>query len=206
LSALARARPKAAIEHFFRGVMPQEHDAQMNELIVFHAGVLVFSHAGVAQMMRHRFNCAVSLLIAAWLISLPAHAEDFPIIGSWIIEQAIVAPWIRPNVDIARFTALSRAHLHMIVSFFPDHVEAKDPELACTNVDYERTLLSPEQIFQGNLPDPDQVEIAAELGFPSGKIPGFDAGCASSSQSYHFANRDTLLFALDDIIYTMDRQ
>ncbi len=157
-------------------------------------------------MMRRQINCAVSLLIAVWAISLPARAEDFPIIGDWMIERAIVAPWVKANVDIARFTSLSRAHLHMIVSFFPDHVEAKDPELACANVDYERTLLSPEQIFQGSLPNPDQVEIAAGLGLPSGQIPGFDVDCASGVQPYHFADRDTVLFALDDIIYTMDRQ
>lgn len=157
-------------------------------------------------MMRRVINCAFSLLIATWAVSASARAEDFPILGDWMIDSAIVAPWVRPNVDISRFASLSRAHLHMIVSFFPDRVEAKDPELACTNVDYERTLLTPEQIFQGNLPNPDQVEIAAGLGFPSGKIPGFDVDCASGVQPYHFADRDTVLFALDDIIYTMDRK
>ncbi|MFZ1992446.1 MAG: hypothetical protein WAW96_22045 [Alphaproteobacteria bacterium] len=157
-------------------------------------------------MMRRGINCALSLLIGAWLISAPARAEDYPIIGDWMIDKAIVAPWVGPNADIGRLASLSRMHLNMIVSFFPDRVVAKDPKLACTDVDYERTLFPPELIFQASLPDPDQVEIAAGLGFPSGNIPGFDVDCGSSVQSYHFANRNTLLFTLQDIIYTMDRQ
>jgi hypothetical protein len=157
-------------------------------------------------MMRRASNRAFSLLIAAWTIAAPARAEDFPILGEWMIQKAIVAPWIGPNADVAHLASLSRAHLNMIVSFFPGRVVSKDSKIACTDVDYERTLLPPELIFQGSLPDPDQVEIAAGLGFPSGKIPGFDVDCGSSVQSYHFADRDTVLFALEDIIYTMDRQ
>jgi len=157
-------------------------------------------------MMRRETSCALSLLIGMLLICAPARAEDYQIIGDWMIDKAIVAPWAGPNADIGKLTSLSRAHLNMIVSFFPDRVVAKDPKLACTDVDYERTLFPPELIFQASLPDPDQVEIAAGLGFPSGNIPGFDVDCGSSVQSYHFAGRDILLFALEDIIYMMDRQ
>lgn len=170
------------------------------------AGYSIGSAGKVARMMRRVIDCALSLLIGAWLITASARAEDYPIIGDWMIDKAIVAPWAGPNPDMGRLTSLSRAHLNMIVSFFPDRVVAKDPKLACTDVDYERTLFPPELIFQASLPDPDQVEIAAGLGFPSGKIPGFDVDCGPNAQSYHFVNRNTLLFALDDIIYTMDRQ
>lgn len=157
-------------------------------------------------MMRRENNRALSLLIAIWALATPARAEDFPILGDWMIQKAIVAPWVGPNADIAHLAALSRAHLNMMVSFFPDRVVAKDAKIACTDIDYERTLYPPELIFQASLPDPDQVEIAAGLGFPSGKIPGFDVDCGSNVQSYHFADRDTVLFALENIIYTMDRQ
>jgi len=118
--------------------------------------------------MRRAVNSAVALLVAAWAMGATARAENFQIIGAWMIDRAIVAPWVRANADISRFAAISRAHLHMIVNFFPDHVESKDSQIACTDVDYERTLLSPEELFQGSLPDPDQVELAAGLGFPSG--------------------------------------
>ena len=157
-------------------------------------------------MMRREINCALSLLMGVLLLGAPAHAEDYPIIGDWIIDNAIVAPWVGPNADMAKLASLSRTHLNMIVSFLPGRVVANDPKLACAEADYERTLFPPELIFQASLPDPDQVEIAAGLGFPSGNIPGFDVDCGSSVQSYHFANRDILLFALEDIIYTMDRQ
>ena len=158
-------------------------------------------------MTRRQINCALCLLIAAWLAAIPARAADYPIIGDWMIDKAIVAPWAGPNADLRRLTAISRQHLNMIVSFFPDRVVAQDPKLACASVDYERTLYSPELIFGASLPDPDQVEIAAGLGFPSGQIQGFDVACGGSGvQSYHFAGRDALLFALEDIIYTMDRQ
>jgi len=157
-------------------------------------------------MMWRGTSYAPLLLISVWLISVAARAEDYPIIGDWMIDKAIVAAWVGKNADIGRLASLSRAHLNMIVSFFPDRVVAQDPKLACAEVDYERTLFPPELIFQASLPDPDQVEIAAGLGFPSGNIPGFDVDCGSNVQSYHFAGRNTLLFALEDIIYTMDRQ
>ena len=157
-------------------------------------------------MRRPKTSCALFWLIATWLTGAQARADDYPIIGDWIIDKAIVAPWAGPNADIAKLASLSREHLNMVVTFFPDRVVANDPKLACTEVDYERTLFPPELIFQASLPDPDQVEIAAGLGFPSGSIAGFDVDCGSSVQSYHFASRDILLFALEDIIYTMDRQ
>lgn len=158
-------------------------------------------------MGRRGFNCLLSLLIAIYAVSGIARAEDYPILGDWMIDKAIVAPWVGPNASLGKFASLSRAHLNMIVSFFPNRVVASDPKLACTDVDYERTLFPPELIFGASLPDPDQVEIAAGLGLPSGTIPGFDVDCgASTVQSYHFANRNTVLFALEDIIYTMDRQ
>jgi len=157
--------------------------------------------------MPRAVNCSVLAFVAAWLIALPVRGEDYPILGDWMIDKAIVAPWVGPNANIGRLKSLSRAHLNMIVSFFPGRVAAKDPSLSCADADYERTLFPPELIFEANLPDPDQVEIATGLGLPSGNIPGFDVDCTGSSvQPYHFANRNTLLFALEGIIYTMDRQ
>jgi len=52
-------------------------------------------------MMRRAAYCALSLLIGMWLISAAARAEDYPIVGDWVIDKAIVAPWVGPNADMA---------------------------------------------------------------------------------------------------------
>ena len=145
------------------------------------------------------------LLVASLLGGSPALAADIPILGDWIIVDAIVAPWIAEGVDDKTYLLDGKAHLHMKVTFQPDRVISKDPVIGCTNASYERTLYPPRALFQGSLPEPDQIEIARNLGFPSGEIPGFDVACSTGVFSYHFADRDTLLFALDNVIYTLER-
>jgi hypothetical protein len=150
--------------------------------------------------------CRIGLaFLGPLLSSASARASDIPILGDWTITNAIVAPWVGEDADDGSLALDAKGHLHMKVTFEPDRVIAKDPRIGCTNASYERTLLAPHEIFQGSLPEPDQIEIARNLGFPSGEIPGFDVACSSGLFSYHFADMDTLLFALDNVIYTIER-
>ena len=150
--------------------------------------------------------CRFGLLLVACLVNgASARASDIPILGDWTVTNAIVAPWVAAGADQSTYALDAKGHLHMTITFEPDRVIAKDPEIACTNASYERTLLAPREIFQSSLPEPDQIEIARNLGFPSGEIPGFDVTCSSGLFSYHFADTDTLLFALDNVIYTLAR-
>jgi len=146
------------------------------------------------------------LAFALLFVAGTARADDIPILGDWVIIKAVVAPWVKPNENRAPIEADLKAHLQMRITFEPTRVIAKDPTIACSDVDYERTLFAPEAIFQGNLPEPNQAEIARNLGFPKGDIPGFDVDCSTGLFSYHFADMNTMLFALNDVIYWLDRE
>jgi hypothetical protein len=146
------------------------------------------------------------LAALALLLSVPALAADYPILGNWMIVKWTIAPWVDPKGSRASYEAEGKAHLDMMVSFAPDRVEAKDEALSCTNAEYERTMYPPDALFQGRLPDSNQAAVAQQLGLPSGDVPGFDLNCSTGLLSFHFADRDSLMFALDDVIYTMDRQ
>jgi hypothetical protein len=146
------------------------------------------------------------LAVLVMLFSVPAYAANYPILGDWMIVKWVVAPWVDSVADMARYEADAKAHMNMMVSFSPDRVEANDKSLSCTNVEYERTMSPPDALFQGGLPDPNQATIAQQLGLPSGDVPGFDINCSTGLFSFHFADRDSLMFALDNVIYTMDRQ
>lgn len=132
----------------------------------------------------------------------PAH----PIFGAWTVARFEIAPWVMNGEDRKELDADGRAHLQLKIEFAPHEVMSKDPILGCTAATYEPTNYPPEAVFQGNLPEPDQQKIALALGFPEGEIAGFDLDCSTGLFSYHFANADTLLFALSDVVYWLARQ
>jgi hypothetical protein len=144
-------------------------------------------------------------LTTAWGAA-DAPATNYPILGTWEISKFALAPWIEEGEDRADTAMDGAAHLHLLVSFKPRRVVAKDDVIGCTEANYQPTSFPPEVIFQSGLPAPDQAKIAREMGFAPGDIPGFDLDCSTGLFSYHFADADTLLFALSDVIYTLQRK
>ena len=148
--------------------------------------------------------CAMSLTAAAAATDAPA--TKYPIFGTWEIATFALAPWIEAGEDRADTAMDGAAHLHLLVSFEPRRVVAKDNVIGCTEANYQPTSFPPDVIFQSGLPAPNQAKIAREMGFAPGDIPGFDLDCSTGVFSYHFAHADTLLFALSDVIYTLQRK
>jgi hypothetical protein len=148
--------------------------------------------------------CAMSLTAASGAADAPA--TKFPIFGTWEITKFALAPWIEEGEDRSETATDGAAHLHLLVAFEARRVIAKDDIVGCTEANYEPTSFPPDVIFQGGLPAPDQAKLATEMGFAPGDIPGFDLDCSTSLFSYHFADADTLLFALSDVIYTLTRK
>ncbi len=130
----------------------------------------------------------------------------YPIFGTWTITKYTPAPWIEAGEDTADIKADAEHHLHLQVTFKPGVVLSKDTTLGCKEADYQPTDLPPEGLFQGGLPAPDQAKLAASYGLPADHIDGFDLDCSTGLFSYHFANADTLLFALSDVIYWLERK
>jgi hypothetical protein len=147
------------------------------------------------------FATALSLLFCN-----AATAQTNPLLGRWQIASAAVAPWIAPDkihtmikeTDVRRF-------VKQRITFEADSVKSRDPIFACKGATYEPTRIPPEGLFQGGLPAP-QGEIARALGLPDGPSPGVDVACPNSRFSYHLRDKDTALFALDNVIYTLKRR
>lgn len=129
-----------------------------------------------------------------------------PIYGQWEVTRFEIAPWVDQAEDRKDLEADGATRLKLRIEFAPNEVISKDEVLGCTAAHYQPTNYPAEAIFQGNLPEPDQEKLATGLGFPLGDIPGFDLDCSTGLFSYHFANADTLLFALSDVVYWLARQ
>jgi hypothetical protein len=128
------------------------------------------------------------------------------LLGRWQIAAAAVAPWVAPDkIHTTVKETEVRRFVKQRLTFEADSVKSRDPIFACKGATYEPTRIPPEGLFQGGLPAP-QGEVARALGLPDGPSPGVDVACPNSRFSYHFRDKDTALFALDNVIYTLKRR
>jgi hypothetical protein len=126
-------------------------------------------------------------------------AQPWPILGRWLIASAQPAPWSVPG-DPA--TAPFDAHL-VGKSIVYARTRITGPRLlACSRANYEWQQVPPEGLFQGGLTAPSPQ--AQALGFGTATIATLQTGCAGAID-FHFVNRSTALFALDNMIYTLRR-
>ena len=125
--------------------------------------------------------------------------------GSWRVTGAQDAPWVGPKSDLKpSYEAVLR---NAVITFGPKRVDGPS-WFACPKPHYAITELEPESLFEGGLDDPDRgmttpKETAAKLGFTGQKFPTLETGCAELS--FHLAAPDTILFGLNNVIYTMKR-
>jgi hypothetical protein len=127
------------------------------------------------------------------------------LLGQWQIAAAGVAPWIAPDKIHTIKESDVRRYVKQRVTFAVDEVKSRDPLLACKGARYEPTRIPPAGLFQGNLPEP-KGQTARTLGLADGITPGMDVACPNGRFSYHFRDKDTALFALDNVIYTLKRR
>jgi hypothetical protein len=125
--------------------------------------------------------------------------------GSWTVTKSQDAPWAGPESDLKPHyePALRGA----VITFRKTRVDAPS-WFACPKPHYEIVELEPESLFEGGLDDPDRglttpKETAAKLGFTGENFPTLETGCAELS--FHLAAPDTILFGLNNVIYTMKR-
>jgi hypothetical protein len=134
-----------------------------------------------------------------------AAAQSNPLIGAWEIVEAQPAPWTEESQHPALIAAGKRL-ITQVVTFAPNEVKSRHKPLACKRAQYETTDYEADAIFQGNLPEPNPTAAALRMGFKKGEIPGVDLRCTRGLYSYHFRDRDTVLTALSNVIYTLKRQ
>ena len=145
---------------------------------------------------------ALALLAAA----SGAQAHEMSLIGKWSFAEANPAPWANEQQQKAAL-AYAKRFLNAEITFAPNEIVSKEKTFACRRALYEPTDYPIDALFQGNLPEPNQERIALNMGFAKGgDVPGMDVRCTTGLYSYHFRDRSTVLFAYDNVIYTLKRR
>jgi hypothetical protein len=127
-----------------------------------------------------------------------------PFFGSWRTETAQVAPWW----DGAGAAPQMNADFQNTTIVFAAGISSGPKLLACDAPVYAVSLVTPEGLFEGNLPNP--AADAATLGFPETEIQSLNLSCSSGdkdvSLDFAMTKDDTILLGLDNMIYTLKRQ
>lgn len=138
------------------------------------------------------------IVIAAASSSAFAKEADNPLLGSWRLTRAVVAPW-----SDAESAPIDSAWIGETAKFSAHAVKAPGP-LACAGAAYEMTSFPPEGLFQGGLPEP-AAKAAAGLGLVASPVAGVSLTCDTGLFEFHSADDDTMLFALDNVVWTMSK-
>jgi hypothetical protein len=116
--------------------------------------------------------------------------------GDWRIVRGVPAPW-------APDAPLDADVIGRQLTFGANDVLGPGV-LACGGASYETTLVTAEGVFQGALPAPAH-EHAAALGLVDMPVLGLRVNCDSGVFDFHQVDDDGLLFALDNVVWTLDR-
>jgi hypothetical protein len=153
----------------------------------------------------------VGLLWVAVLVLLGGGGADAPaaemsLIGTWQIIEAQPGPWM-PEKEQPAYAAEGKRLLKLAITFTAQQVKSKYKALNCaSNVIYEANKLEPDALFQGNLPEPNPTAAVLRMGFPRGDIPSVDVQCLNAKYTFHFRDANTMMFNLNNVIYTLKRQ
>jgi hypothetical protein len=132
-----------------------------------------------------------------------AAAGDNPFLGTWKVAEAKVAPWIGASDPMPAANPQMR---NATFTFAAASVTAPEP-LGCAAAVYDVKTVGPEFLFEGGLTDPKAQ--ARALGFTSDTFPALSFRCdrpdADVSMDYAMADNNTIVFALDNFIYTLKR-
>jgi hypothetical protein len=121
------------------------------------------------------------------------------ILGGWRIVRGVVAPWVRQ----AKSVASNRQWIGQTVAFAPRRVMGPGA-LRCDRATYTPTSMPADLLFQGSLSAP-AADAAAALGLVAMPVRGVSLACDTGVFELHRADATTLLLALDNVIYTLDR-
>jgi hypothetical protein len=129
-----------------------------------------------------------------------ARTQDADILGRWRFVRAVAAPW---TVRGTPGKSDPRGWIGTTIQFHPDRVVGPGV-LSCGRADYTPTRGGADALFQGSLPAP-AARAAELLGLTDARVAGTSLNCDAGLFEFHRADRNTMLVALDDVIWTLDR-
>jgi len=155
-----------------------------------------------------------SLATLAFVLMSSAYAcaDDFPFAGKWEITGAVHAPWEDPAHPM--ITDDEQRYDGKMVTIARDSIAGPDL-LGCGKTQITVETLPFAGLFEGGLAadpkDPggayDEAKaktLALELGFTAEPVPTLFQGC--SEISLHLRDASTLMFGLNNRIFTMKKQ
>ncbi|MGQ0800175.1 MAG: hypothetical protein ACT4NL_08705 [Pseudomarimonas sp.] len=143
--------------------------------------------------------CRATLFAALVMVACTAvsNASANDLLGTWRIVRQQPAPWVVKADEL--FAPLS---LGEVVVFEATRVRGPGV-LRCGDAHYGLSEMPAEGLFQGGLPQP--AADAQQLGFPAGVTRGLSLRCETGLFEFHLADANSLLFALDNRIYSLSR-
>ncbi|MBS1854966.1 MAG: hypothetical protein JST11_06350 [Acidobacteria bacterium] len=171
-------------------------------------------HIAHLRRLADRFSrlFRAALAIAAFgALALQTCAAGEAYLGTWKITSAMVAPWWEGSGH-KPYAAEMKSLVGKTVTIAANAIRGPR-ELACTGVRYVVKDYPAAMLFQGAFdeihrrnPSADPVKIAATVGFGGSTTwKTLETGCAVEID-YHFIDRNTAAFGLNDYIYILKRQ
>ena len=160
-------------------------------------------------------KCSVEAIVAAALLAAPlASVGSQPtgtgatptvrppasIRGEWRFVRAVVAPWV---TDGKPAEADPEGWIGRTLRFEANRVIGP-AALSCAEAKYTPTRFEADALFQGSLPAPAK-NAAATLGLVTMPVPGTSLDCDAGLFEFHRADANTMLMALNNVIWTLDR-
>jgi hypothetical protein len=145
------------------------------------------------------------------IATVPAMADDFPFEGKWTITGSVAGPWaIASN---AMITDDQTTYDGKVVTIHPASI-AGPALIGCGDTEITVETIPFAGLFDGglasDLKDPeasyDEVRartLATRLGFTKEPVPTLYQGC--SEIAFHLRDAKTLMFSLDDRIFTLKK-
>ncbi|MEO6341170.1 MAG: hypothetical protein ABIO39_14100 [Caulobacteraceae bacterium] len=150
---------------------------------------------------------AVQLVALSLASSPPAQAQPADFAGRWVIAKAAMAPWA--DGVVVGGPEEEKRLLGKTVTLGPRAVTAPQP-VGCKPPVYTVRDDPPDMLFEGGLAEPDKagkprnaVALARALGMSTRTVRTLEIGC--SEISFHRFAPDTLVFGLDNRVYTLHR-
>lgn len=125
--------------------------------------------------------------------------------GDWDIVKSENAPWLLARPELKAFP---EAFLHKAHFSFQANQLIAPSWIGCKKPTYEMMSLDYTSLFEGDLYDPghglnNATEMAQKLGFVTEPVMSMQTSC--SELLFHLLNQDTVMFGLNNMIYTLKR-
>lgn len=144
-----------------------------------------------------RTGSICTVLTVAALCGAPTAQAQGAFAGSWMVAEWSVAPWVTPT-ERANIKPNNDVLNHSVI-FTSKHVVG--PTLLTCDTPKYLTVSSPyEGLFEGGLPKPKTDGPA--LGFKA-PVKTLRPSC---DFDFHMKDENTVMFALDNVLYTMKRK